>query len=135
MIEKILNEISRLKKELKEYSASEALDYIEAFINAISEEPANEDLEEYYKNEFLPKEWFVKSGQRTISQFNFFTARHFAEWQKQKDFQDFMEKAEEFFNDELYVSIANQICSVDDFTSMTNFIEQFKNFMKNESEN
>lgn len=46
--------------------------------------------------------------------------------------QDFLEKAEKFFNDELYVSIANQICSVDDFTSMTNFIEQFKNYMQDE---
>lgn len=46
--------------------------------------------------------------------------------------QDFLEKAEKFFNDELYVSIADQICSVDDFTGMTNFIEQFKNYMQNE---
>lgn len=44
----------------------------------------NEDLEEYYKKEFLPKEWFAKPGQRTISQFNFFTAQHFAEWQKEQ---------------------------------------------------
>ena len=49
--------------------------------------------------------------------------------------QDFLEKAEEFFNDGLYISISNQICSVDDFTSMTNFIEQFKSYMQNESEN
>lgn len=55
------------------------------FINSLSEEPASEDLEEYYKKEFLPNEWFAKSGQRTISQFNFFTARHFAEWQKKQD--------------------------------------------------
>ena len=47
-------------------------------------------------------------------------------------FQDFLEKAEKFFKNELYVSISNQICSVDDFTSMTNFIEQFKNYMQDE---
>lgn len=46
MIENILKEISRLKKELEGYSASEALDYIEAYINAVSKEPASEDLEE-----------------------------------------------------------------------------------------
>ena len=33
MIEKIINEIHRLKKELNGYSALEALDYIEAYIN------------------------------------------------------------------------------------------------------
>jgi hypothetical protein len=53
------------------------------FIDSIPEEH-NEDLEEYYTKEFLPKEWFAKPGQRTISQFNFFTAQHFAEWQKQQ---------------------------------------------------
>lgn len=95
MIEKILNEISRLKKELKGYSASEALDYIEAYINTLPEESTdeancttkNEDLDEYYKKEFLPKEWFAKPGQRTISEFNKFTAIHFAEWQRKKDQQ------------------------------------------------
>lgn len=39
MIEKILNEISRLKGELDGYSALEALDYIEAYINTLPEEP------------------------------------------------------------------------------------------------
>jgi hypothetical protein len=92
MIEKILKEINRLKNELDEYSALEALDYIESYINTLQEESGcegnfttkSEDLEEYYKKEFLPKEWFAKPGQRTISQFNFFTAQHFAEWQKQQ---------------------------------------------------
>lgn len=49
--------------------------------------------------------------------------------------QDFLEKAEEFFNSELYVSVSNQICSQSDFTSMTKFSEQFKNYMQDESEN
>lgn len=90
----------------------------------------NEDLEEYYKKEFLPKELFAKPGQRTISQFNFFTARHFAEWQKQKDFQDFMEKAEEFFKSELYVSVSDQICSMNEFKTKKDFVNYFKNHMK-----
>lgn len=50
MIEKILIEINRLKNELDGYSAREALDYIESYINTLSkqqvEEPINEDLEE-----------------------------------------------------------------------------------------
>ena len=50
-------------------------------------------------------------------------------------FQDFMEKAEEFFNEELYVSLSDQICSVDEFSTMKAFVKQFKNYMQNESEN
>ena len=49
--------------------------------------------------------------------------------------QDFMEKAELFFNYELYVSLSDQICSVNNFTSMSNFVEYFKNYMQDESEN
>jgi hypothetical protein len=49
--------------------------------------------------------------------------------------QDFMEKAEKFFKNELYVSISDKICSHNNFTSVSNFIEQFKNYMQNESEN
>ena len=60
----------------------------------LSEEHASEDLEEYYKKEFLPNEWFAKSGQRTISEFNFFTAKHFAEWGRKKD-QETIELAED----------------------------------------
>ena len=44
--------------------------------------------------------------------------------------QDFMEKAEEFFKNELYVSISDKICSHNNFTSVSNFIEQFKNYMR-----
>lgn len=46
--------------------------------------------------------------------------------------QDFSEKAEKFFTNELYVSVSNQICSMNEFTGMSNFIEQFKNYMQNE---
>lgn len=52
-----------------------------------------------------------------------------------KTMQDFLEKAEKFFKNELYVSISDQICSHDSFTSMLNFIEQFKNYMQDESKN
>lgn len=45
-------------------------------------------------------------------------------------FKDFMEKAEEFFKNELYVSISDKICSHNNFTSVSNFIEQFKNYMR-----
>lgn len=80
----------------------EAFNDILKFIDSIPEEPGcevnfttkSEDLEEYYKKEFLPKEWFANLGQRTISQFNFFTAQHFAEWQKEKD-QETIELAED----------------------------------------
>lgn len=65
-----------------------ALESLLDFIDSLPEESASEDLEEYYTKEFLPKEWFAKPGHRTISQFNFFTARHFAEWQKQKMMKD-----------------------------------------------
>ena len=37
MIEKILNEIHRLKEDLNGYSASEGLDYIESYINTLQQ--------------------------------------------------------------------------------------------------
>lgn len=46
--------------------------------------------------------------------------------------QDFLEKAEKFFKNELYVSVSDQICSQNDFTSMPNFVKYFKNYMQNE---
>lgn len=46
--------------------------------------------------------------------------------------QDFLKKAEKFFKNELYVSISDQICSHDSFALMSNFIEQFKNYMEEE---
>ena len=86
MIEKILKEINRLKKELNEYSASEALDYIEAYINTLSEEHASEDLEEEINrvDDWYPVE--LKYIQAI--------AHHFAEWQKKKD-QETIELAED----------------------------------------
>lgn len=49
--------------------------------------------------------------------------------------QDFLEKAEKFFKNELYVSVSDQICSLNNFTSMSNFVEYFKNYMQNEIQN
>ena len=49
--------------------------------------------------------------------------------------QDLLEKAEEFFDEELYVSVSDQICSVDEFSTMKDFVKRFKNYMRNESEN
>lgn len=95
MIEKILKEINRLKNELDGYSASEALDYIEAYINTISKESASEDLEEaaeLYYEEDCPYEgearvvnnehdvWFPSQAIEDA-----FVAG--AEWQKQKDYK------------------------------------------------
>ena len=54
------------------------------FINSLPESQPSENLEEYYTKDFLPKEWFAKQGQRTLSEFNFFTASHFAQWQKEQ---------------------------------------------------
>lgn len=51
MTEKVLIEINRLKNELDGYSAREALDYIESYINTLSEQQVEEhifaDLESY----------------------------------------------------------------------------------------
>lgn len=44
-IERIIKEIQRLKNELVGYSAQEALDYIESYINILQKEPIDNDLE------------------------------------------------------------------------------------------
>lgn len=81
MIEKILIEINRLKNELDGYSAREALDYIESYINTLSkqqQEQPCEDLEEEikrYGKEEMPV--VLESDLNDI-------ARHFAEWQKEQ---------------------------------------------------
>jgi len=89
MIEKILKEIHRLKKELNEYSASEALDYIEAYINTLPEEHVSEDLEEEIKH-YIQSEFPDGTGFPNVPKI----ARHFAKWQKQKD-QETIELAED----------------------------------------
>lgn len=47
-------------------------------------------------------------------------------------FQDFMEKVEEFFTNELYVSVSDQICSMNEFKTKKDFVNYFKNYMQNE---
>lgn len=52
MIEKILTQINRLKKELEGYSAVEALDYIESYINILQREQPEMDLEKEIEKYF-----------------------------------------------------------------------------------
>lgn len=93
MIEKILIEINRLKNELDGYSAREALDYIESYINTLSkqqvEEPVSDDLEEAAE-EYLQK---VKAGfLRTLEHptaKDCFKAG--AEWQKEQMMKEAVE--------------------------------------------
>lgn len=47
MIEKILTEICRLKKDLEDYSAVEALDYIESYINILQREQPEVDYNKF----------------------------------------------------------------------------------------
>ncbi len=47
-------------------------------------------------------------------------------------FQDFLEKAEKFFKNELYVSVSDQICSMNEFKTMKDFVNYFKNYMQDE---
>ena len=44
--------------------------------------------------------------------------------------QDFMEKAEKFFKNELYVSVSDQICSMNEFKTMKDFVNYFKNYIQ-----
>lgn len=58
MIEKILREINRLKNELDGYSAREALDYIESYINTLEQPQLPSDVEETHytkRNELFDK--------------------------------------------------------------------------------
>lgn len=53
MIEKILIEINRLKNELDGYSAREALDYIESYINTLSKQQVEEPVPAQWGAEHL----------------------------------------------------------------------------------
>lgn len=128
-IEKILCEITRLKRELDGYTATEALDYIESYINTLPE-GHNEDLEEeisnYIKDNFFGSGSMGFLSNRTKGELDSIDvvniARHFAEWQKQKSMQDFLEKACKW--------LSKQPMSRPIFWT----IEDFKNYMQNESE-
>ena len=45
-------------------------------------------------------------------------------------FKDFLKKAEEFFDEELYMSVSDQICSINEFKTMKDFVNYFKNYMQ-----
>ena len=85
MIEKILKEINRLMGELDGYSALEALDYIESYVNTISREPASEDLKEAAQQH--SKQTF--NGLLIEDNIDAFKAG--AEWQKQQIMKDAVE--------------------------------------------
>ena len=86
--EKIIAEIQRLKKDLDGYSAKEALDYIESYINLIGREPLlPSDLDEAA----------VEFGKRQGAELVPFAKKFFkagAEWQKERD-KEVIEVAED----------------------------------------
>ena len=83
MIEKILNEIHRLKEELDGYSASEGLDYIESYINILQQSvPSNlkvkeADLEKEM-SKYLGDDWKKDADGEIESEMMAF-AKHFFE--------------------------------------------------------
>lgn len=100
-----------------------ACDDILQFIDSLPEEPAREDLEEEYENYFTMHEMDIVLNPYTNCKG---IARHFAEWQKQNDFQDFMEKAERYLRYRVYYNTHPNNINV--------AIEDFKNYMQDESE-
>lgn len=87
MIEKILKEINRLKNELDGYSALEALDYIESYINTLQEESSNdlqEEIDKIWKTcNPIDEGMGVETANIHIEQFDD-VAHHFAKWQEKK---------------------------------------------------
>lgn len=104
MIEKILKEINRLKKELDGYSALEALDYIESYINTLPEEPVSQDLDEeigkYTTNELLKKRNHSTGIYHLTQKDCDDIARHFAEWQKKQMMKDAVDGVVHHFADD-----------------------------------
>jgi anaerobic ribonucleoside-triphosphate reductase len=126
--ELIKQEIERLQRNLNECispnnpilpgTLNVTFDRLKDFIDSLPE-PASEDLEEYAKKlakgAALDKHnliWMCKKG---------------AEWQKQKDLQDFLEKAEMYLKTRVYYNMhPNNVITA---------IQDFKNYIQNESEN
>lgn len=99
---------------------------IKAFIDSLPEEPASGNLEEEIKN-YIQKEYPDGMGFPNVPKI----ARHFAELQKQKDMQDFLEKAEKWI--EKHIEMFSWVhCDSDGNEEWRN---DFKNYMQNESEN
>jgi anaerobic ribonucleoside-triphosphate reductase len=126
-LERRFNDNMKASEQYTENSKSSALftsaakeDYdLLAFIDSLPEEPVSEDLEEYAKKlakgAALDKHnliWMCKKG---------------AEWQKQKSMQDFLEKAEMYLKTRVYYNMHPN--------NVTTAIQEFKNYMQNESEN
>lgn len=59
-------------------------------------------------------------------------ARHFAEWQKQKAMQDFLEKAVEWLQDSLDRRYVVRNFHTDEYYSIQDMIKDFKNYMQDE---
>lgn len=106
--------------------AAAVLQELLLFIDSLPEEPASKDLEEYAKKlakgAALDKHnliWMCKKG---------------AEWQKQKDLQDFLEKAERYLNYTLYSRVEIEVYGtlIPSITNKKEFINDFKNYMKDE---
>lgn len=93
------------------YAYKQILQFIDS-LDSLPEEH-NEGLEEEIKC-YIKKEFPDGIGFPNVPKI----ARHFAEWQKQKDLQDFLEKAERAF-----LALYN---------SPLEKFERFKNYLKNE---
>lgn len=147
----IKQEIERkIENILKEYKESndpqftligkiDSLEELLLFINSLPEESASEGLEREIERcwkEMFPIGWSDTTLLALTHEEHAAFARHFAEWQKQKTMQDFLEKAEEFFNEQL--NIHPHDCHVIQYVSDTSlediddFVKQFKNYMQNE---
>ena len=93
MIEKILNEIHRLKKDLDDYSALEGLDYIESYINTLQQSPPSaievkevnleKEINDYISNNFFGSQTLGFFANRTKEEPNdqdiALCAKHFFE--------------------------------------------------------
>lgn len=129
--EKVLQD-NFTKEDANNLGKYTALESILRFIESLPEEH-NDDLEEaadkYAYNEFpsigIPNtviELAFKAG---------------AEWQKKKSMQDFLGKAERYLNYTLYDGVEIKVFGtlIPSIVSKKEFIDNFKNYIENESEN
>jgi len=104
-------------------------------------EPASDDLEKeigkYTTNHLLKKRNYSTGVYHLTQKDCDDIARHFAEWQKQKSTQDFLEKAERYLKHTLYDRVEIEVFGtlIPSIVNKKAFIENFKNHMQNESEN
>ena len=153
-VQLIKAEIERRINDLKGYvlqkesdqrwvTAIDQLTWVKAFIDSLPEENhfedksemVNEDLEEEINKYITGNPAFADEPiPRNLFDYCIIAAaRHFAEWQKQKAMQDFLEKACEFlksYRQDTPDGFGYIAGIVDDET-----IEQFKKHMQDESEN